>query len=328
LESFRVEDVEDAVRRGAVDVGFRVRHPGGPGAGADRKPVLDLEVLYREDSPEGLEAVRYLERLREAASFQLLGGLWEARVGRLPHPLRLEPAAVGGGPPRPSAFLTLVPLVLILMTITGAVYPAIDLTAGERERGTLEVLMAAPVPRLGLLLAKYAAVVTVAVLTALVNLGTMALTLFISGLGPKLFGEEGLTAGALAEVFGLLLLLAAFYSGVLLALTSFARSFKEAQAYLVPLMLLSLVPGVVSLMPTVPLAGPLLVVPLLNVVLLARDLLTGSADPLAAVVVVASTLAYALLAVAVAARLFGAEAVLSGRGDGWLRRLRRRRPPG
>ena len=57
---------------------------------------------------------------------------------------------------------SLIPLILILMTITGAVYPAIDLTAGERERGTLEALMAAPVPRLGLLLAKYFAVLAVA----------------------------------------------------------------------------------------------------------------------------------------------------------------------
>jgi hypothetical protein len=52
---------------------------------------------------------------------------------------------------------------LIIMTITGAVYPAIDLTAGERERGTLESLMAAPVPRMGLRVAKYVAVVTVAI---------------------------------------------------------------------------------------------------------------------------------------------------------------------
>ena len=58
------------------------------------------------------------------------------------------------------------------MTMTGAVYPAIDLTAGERERGTLEMLIAAPVPRSRLLLAKYVAVVAVAVLTALVNLGS------------------------------------------------------------------------------------------------------------------------------------------------------------
>ena len=70
----------------------------------------------------------------------------------------------------------------------GAVYPAIDLTAGERERGTLEMLIAAPVPRLGLLLAKYAAVLTVALLTALVNLAAMTITVHSTGLAASLFG--------------------------------------------------------------------------------------------------------------------------------------------
>src|SRR5207245_5142566 len=75
----------------------------------------------------------------------------------------------------------LVPLLLILMTMTGAVYPAIDLTAGERERGTLEMLMATPVSRVALLGAKYAAVLTVAILTALMNLLMMTVTFFIFG---------------------------------------------------------------------------------------------------------------------------------------------------
>src|SRR4029079_18119674 len=85
----------------------------------------------------------------------------------------------------------IIPVVLILMTITGAVYPAIDLTAGERERGTLEMLVAAPVPRLGLLFAKYVAVVSVALLTAAVNCGAMTITVFSIGLGKQLFGERG-----------------------------------------------------------------------------------------------------------------------------------------
>src|SRR5438067_7754961 len=97
------------------------------------------------------------------------------------------------------------------MTITGAVYPAIDLTAGERERGTLEVLVAAPVPRLGLLFAKYLSVVAVAVLTAVVNLATMTVTLLVSGLGPLVF-RGGSPALAIVQVFFLLLLFAAFFS--------------------------------------------------------------------------------------------------------------------
>src|SRR5439155_16889449 len=119
----------------------------------------------------------------------------------------------------------LVPLILILMTITGAVYPAIDLTAGERERGTLEILVAAPETRFELLSAKYISVLTVAVLNAVVNLICMLITLSWSGIGESIFGTSGLTLVLLVEIFALLILFAAFFSAVLLCLTSFARSF-------------------------------------------------------------------------------------------------------
>ena len=109
------------------------------------------------------------------------------------------------------------------MTITGAVYPAIDLTAGERERGTLEALMAAPVPRLGLLIAKYIAVMAVALLTATANLLAMSVTLLSTGLGPLVFGEGGLSVLLIVQVLGLLVLFAAFFSAILLAITSFAQ---------------------------------------------------------------------------------------------------------
>jgi ABC-2 type transport system permease protein/sodium transport system permease protein len=213
------------------------------------------------------------------------------------------------------------------MTITGAVYPAIDLTAGEHERGTLEVLIAAPVPRWALLGAKYVAVLTVAVLTALVNLASMAITLWTSGLSTVFIDENSITIWLLPQVFGLLLLLAAFFSGVLLAITSFARSFKEAQAYLIPLMLSSLLPGMIGLVPGLHLEGPLAVVPLINIVLLARDLLQGTADPAAAAVVVLTTVLYAVAAIAVATRTFGAEAVLYAQQGGWSELFRRPNRP-
>ncbi len=75
-----------------------------------------------------------------------------------------------GEPKKGSMLGTIVPLVLVLMTITGAVYPAIDLTAGERERGTMESVMASPVPRGYVLFSKYIAVVVVALFTAVANL--------------------------------------------------------------------------------------------------------------------------------------------------------------
>src|SRR6185503_2333002 len=92
------------------------------------------------------------------------------RVTQRATPVRLYRSPIVGERMEGLSLRAVVPLILILMTITGAVYPAIDLTAGERERGTLEILVAAPVPRLALLFAKYVTVVTVALMTAVVNL--------------------------------------------------------------------------------------------------------------------------------------------------------------
>jgi ABC-2 type transport system permease protein/sodium transport system permease protein len=323
--------LEELLRGSAIDLGIRVRHRARQPAGEGRGPALDLDLIYLEDSSAGREALRWLESQRALANTHIL----QERLRQLHVPLRAEPVQTERVPLKdPEAQsgnlpAALVPLILILMTITGAVYPAIDLTAGERERGTLEILVAAPVPRLGLLFAKYVTVLTVAVLTALVNLGMMTGTLLVTGLGSEFFGGPGLSPVVVLEVFALLLMFAAFFSAVLLTLTSFARSFKEAQAYLIPLMLASLAPGLLGMLPGLSLSGPLCVVPLINIVLLARDLLdpARSIDPVAALVVVVSTLLYALAALAVAARIFGAEGVLYSEQSSWADLFRRPTEP-
>jgi len=152
---------------------------------------------------------------------------------------------------------------------------------------------------------------TVALLTALINLFMMTVTLLVLGAGLFL---STFTSGLaimliMLEVLGLLLLFAAFFSAVLLSLTSMTRSFKEAQAYLIPLMLVAITPGLLSLLPGLKLEGVYPFIPLLNIVLLARDLLDGTAQPLAALLVVAITFLYGLSALVLAARIFGRSAV-------------------
>jgi sodium transport system permease protein len=321
------EELEELVRKGKVHLGLRARQLvrwWTPEARRHRQPQYEWELLVLDGSVESGDALRHVRRVFAEANlgwFERSGG----PGGRPTPPPAVTRVASLTAPKRKSAgaLPTLIPLILVLMTITGAVYPAIDVTAGERERGTLEVLMAAPVPRFGLLLAKYAAVLAVALLTALVNLGMMTATVQVSGLGPLLFGGGGLTAGLVLKVLGLLLLFALFFSAVLLAVTSFARSFKEAQAYLIPVMLAAIGPGIAALLPDLKLEGGLCVTPLINVVLLTRDLFEGTAQAAPAAVVVASTLLYAGLAVAVAARVFGAEAVLYNDRGGWSDLFRR-----
>ena len=321
-------DLATAVEQRQFDVGLRLEKPGPLHDDPRQDLALDVDLLFVEDRPASRDAAVYIEQaLAEANEIFLSERLRRLGVSQRAEPIRVQRHAVTDDSPVSGAIsiTAVVPFILILMTVTGAVYPAIDLTAGERERGTLEVLVAAPIPRFGVLLAKYVAVLMVALLTAAANLLTMTVTILVSGLGPMLFGEEGVSAGVIAAVFGLLLLFAAFFSAVLLVITSSARSFKEAQAYLIPLMLVSLAPGMLSLMPDVELSGLLLVTPLANIVLLGRDLFALKASGLATAVVVASTLVYSAAAISLAAKIFGSESVLYSTQTGWVDLFRRPR---
>ncbi len=321
--NFRLSDnLERDVAEQLIDLGVRLLPPPvDPRSRPDAQQTFQL--VFRPNTPISRQAASYVERRLRAVNdsdfrrrllragdsgLQRAGWQFKAVAEEQGHSFWLG---------------SLVPLVLILMTITGAVYPAIDLTAGERERGTLESLMAAPVPRLALLLAKYVAVLTVSMLTAVVNLTAMTVTIATSGLAPVLFGDAGLSPGAIAIVLGLLVLFAAFFSAVLLSITSFARSFKEAQAYVIPLMVVSLVPGFITVMPDLVLNPLLSVTPLANIVLLARDVLKGDASLVWGAVAVLSTMLYGALALAMAARIFGSDAILYGSEGSWSDLFRR-----
>ncbi|MCA9179562.1 MAG: CPBP family intramembrane metalloprotease, partial [Planctomycetales bacterium] len=267
------------------------------------------ELLHREQSDRSREALDLVESALNRLNLEFYRRL-------TPRPLRRPPltesrrVAIAGEPgARVTALGSLVPLILIMMTVTGAVYPSIDLTAGERERSTMETLLAAPVSRFRVLIAKYVAVVTVALLTATVNLGAMTATVYAGGLSELVFGKSGLDLQTIMAVFALLVIFAAFFSAVLLMITSTARSFKEAQAYLIPLMLVSLGPGLISLLPDIELQSWLAAAPLINVVLLARDLFQGAPLRWPALVALGSTVVYATLALAAAAQVFGKDAV-------------------
>ncbi len=312
--TFPNSPLESSVADNSVHVAVRLQ-AAAPQAG-DRRGGLKCELLYREGAPVSQQALRAVEQRLQVVNdlslrMQLARAGLSARV-----PADVTSIAVPAGRTAPFSLATLVPLVLILMTITGAVYPAIDLTAGERERGTLETLIAAPISRMSLLIAKYLAVLTVAVLTALVNLIAMSATVLSSSLYEQLF-PQGLSLTLMVEVFGLTVLFAAFFSAIMLAVTSFARSFKEAQAYLIPIMLLAISPGLLSLMPDLQLTSLLAITPLVNIVLLSRDLLEHGADPWTAALAIASTAVYALLAIGVAARVFGNDGLLYASRGSW-----------
>ncbi len=280
-------------------------------------PSYEIQAQFRQDDIRSEKALSQMRRATQVIN-DYQSEMIRKRVNKkFPVVMAFRATGIAETSDLSSSIAGVIPLVLILMTITGAVYPAIDLTAGERERGTMEALIATPAPRFALLLSKYVAVVSVAVLTALANLFATWMTLSFGGLGQALFGKSGFSLWTLLQILPLLVIFACFFSAILLALCSFARSFKEAQAYLIPVMLLSLGPGLVTLMPNVQFTTTLAIVPLLNILMLSRDIMIGQSSLVPAFAAVFSTIIYACATLVVASRLFGAEAATSGSQESW-----------
>ena len=300
--------LEELILGGDIDVGVRLETSSS---------VQAYRLIYDSRNQYSTSAVRYVgKRLRHANDFYL-ERVANAGGAAVKFPGSFREVAVESEAQQKPILLTFVPLMLVLMTITGAVYPAIDLTAGERERGTMEILVAAPVPRLVVLIGKFVAVLTVALLTAMANLVAMTVTVYSLGLDSLIFGNADFNLSTIGLIFVLLFVLAAFFSATLLGLTSFARSFKEAQAYLIPLMLVAFAPGLISLSPNLNTTAFLSVVPLVNIVLVGRDLLAGEANFAFVAIAILSTVLYGLLALSLAAQVFGTDSILTGGKSSW-----------
>jgi sodium transport system permease protein len=223
------------------------------------------------------------------------------------------------------------PMILILMTILGAFYPAIDLAAGEKERGTLETLLTAPVPAREIVAGKFAAVAAIGFGAAALNLASMLLT-FQSGLFQVTRAARldfRLPTGSILLVLAMMVPLAVLFSALFLGLAVRAQSFKEAQNALTPVYIVSIIPVFLASMPGIEFTPLLALVPVGGVAFLFRELLSGTAPLVPSVLALASTTAYAALALVFAARAFGREEVLFGSGAGgaaaepWAARLRR-----
>lgn len=210
----------------------------------------------------------------------------------------------------------LLPLLLVLLTITSAIYPAIDLTAGEHERGTLETLMVCPVPVIDLIVGKFLTITTIAIFGAVMNLASVTATVYFGGLGEALgvdpsSGSQEIPLLAIVKILLSLVPFAILMSAVLIAICGYARSFKEAQNYMTPVIMAVMVPALAASMPGTKLEGVMLVMPVGNMVLLTRELLSGvNLNGHIFAWVLLSTCFYAAAAVAMAAQAYAREAMV------------------
>jgi sodium transport system permease protein len=220
------------------------------------------------------------------------------------------------------------PFVLVMWSLAGALYPAVDLCAGEKERGTMETLLISPASREEIVWGKFLTIWVFSAATALLNLLSMGLTAwFLTS------GLRDLVAFHLSYLFWaalLLLPLSAFFSAMCLSVGVYARSSKEGQYYLMPLFLLTMPLVFLTLVPGVELNHFYSMVPVTGVALLLQELMKTGNDTRSLgmyfVPVLAPTVIYSWLALRWAIEQFQREEVLFREAERldlglWLKRL-------
>lgn len=315
LDLVSVPAPEEAIRNGDIDASLDIPPDFQQSISAEKSAELTLlinstrsgsssSVAAMELSIREYNDVLVAQRLEELGSGidVLSGAEISARDTATPH-------EKGG------TFLGfLLPMFLVLFSIVGGMYVAMDISAGEKERRTLESLLLTPVTRLEIVTGKFLTVAAVAMTTIVLALASIFVTAqFISGS----LGDARISLGpaVLGVMLPVALLLAAMFASLLLALSIFAKSYKEAQNYVMPLYILVFLPIVVANTINIESTPLLFLIPGFNAVLLFRELLVGVFDPLNITITLASLVAFTAASIWWAVKTYSRDDVLLGEQD-------------
>ncbi|WP_026374495.1 ABC transporter permease [Aestuariibacter salexigens] len=302
------EDYKTFINRGDADFVLVIPESFSDDVLAGGQSVLQLylndaglNLVYRRVN----DVVDTLSKEYQQAAFTILS-LDEKQAKGLMQPLKIEKNDVAdqrenwgekiGG---------FIPYLIFMLCLQGAMFPATDLGAGEKERGTLETLLISPIERINLVLGKFFLIAFAGVTSALITVSSMALwgVVLSQGMAIELVAEfmGAISAIDFVLMFLMLVPVVAIFASVLLSLSIYARSFKEAQGYMTPLVFVVIVPVILAMLPGVDLDGGWAWVPLTNVALAIKELIKGTMDYVALFAIFGSTavIAGALLAFSV-----------------------------
>lgn len=307
-----------------VDFGDRVTR-GSPQETTGSDDAGSIELLYNVASDQSVVA-----RERIASILNRWRGTWVRdrldAAGVAPgvlDPFRVRDVDIAPERTREAAFWSkLLPFVMLVWAMTGAFYPAIDLVAGEKERGTLETLLCSPALRGEIVWGKLATVTTFSMATAFLNASSMLVTSsFVVrqiGIGPAMsVGAPPL--GPMLWLLVALVPLSMLFSALALAVAAMARSSKEGQYYLMPLMMVTLPLVMLPMLPGTTLHAGTSLIPVTGMFLLVRALVEGqyALALLNLPLVAAVTVGCLWLATRWARRQFEEESVLFGGNEQW-----------
>jgi sodium transport system permease protein len=307
-----------------------VELPAGFDAAVSRGELAAIKVYHYEGEMRSDRAVAEVRRAFSRYAETIVQGRLAERGLPLAAIKPLEVKAENVAPPEKvggNLIGGIIPYFFLLLAFTGAMYPAMDLTAGEKERGTMETLLCSPVPRIEIVLGKFLMILTASLGTVACSLISMALTLFIGGgiLAHRISSGGTAAAQRMAErissmttldplglvgVVGMVLPMIVFFSAVLFTISLFAKSFKEAQSYVSPLILVIIMPAAIGTLPGVELNARLALVPVLNVALASKELVSGVWHWNYLALIFGSTCVYAAIALGLAVKMFNRESVI------------------
>jgi sodium transport system permease protein len=214
------------------------------------------------------------------------------------------------------AWGSLLGYLLLLMMFTGGMYPIIDMTAGEKERKTMEALLASPASRMEIVLGKNFAAMTAIFITAILTLGSLVYSLKSSKVNAKtpevqeMMRTIPLDAHTLTLIAVTLVPLAMFAASLMFAIALFARSYKEGQSYLMPLLMVVIFPALMGGLSGMQMTPALCLIPIFNVSQMLRGILLGDFTTANFAITTGANLVYAAIAFVVATRQFENENVL------------------
>jgi sodium transport system permease protein len=228
-------------------------------------------------------------------------------------PLILQEENIATAEKMTGSFLSvLLPYLIIILIFAGAMHTAVDITAGEKERGTIATLLVSQISRLEIVLGKCFAVILIS-FTSMV-LGLVGLTLaFLSGT-TIMGGIEGVKFGisfhTVCLIFLVLFPLVGLASAVLVMVGIFARNIREASNYITPIYMLTIFLGIISISQGMELTGKMFLIPVLNSSFVFKELLMGKIYWNHIITTFSANMVIAGLALFGATRLFSKEEVL------------------
>ena len=209
----------------------------------------------------------------------------------------------------------ILPGIMLIMLAVGCSFIANEITAGEKERGTLETSLCSPLSKIEIVTGKFLTVMTIGFSSGCVNLASMALTLSqlnqpggTASNSP--FANLSLPISSLPLIIICLVGIASLVAGLCLTFSALARTVQEASQFMIPIMLLLSLPILLSSMPGSELSGATLFIPFLNFCLLFQELLLDIYHPGHIAAVIVSTLSFNAIVIYGLYKIFSNEAVL------------------